>query len=322
VSLGLTSLVAGAVGAIAILESVWATLQLLTGSGLGLTRLGEDRDPFYVFAKGVRAPMGSMVHIYVLAGLALVGAAIMIRQTIESTRPAPWAVATAVAIAPVGFTFSRAALIGFVGLVVALTVGAALQWRHRAIRLRYLIAVGALCLGAAVPAAVWHSGWRVRSSQTSSASTAAALTTERTRLDHEALQQISAHPLTGVGPGRYVPALKARFGVETDKTVGIFKPVHDIVLLVGAEGGIGAGLIMVLLLAGLGWRALRSGPAALGLYASVLPFFLLDHFLYSFPQGLVITALWLAGLDSLVGGRAWRPRHREEGLSEPRPAPA
>ena len=101
-------------------------------------------------------------------------------------------------------------------------------------------------------------------------------------------------------------ALKQRFRVESDRSVGIFKPVHDVPLLVTAEGGLAAGLVIAMLIVGLAWRSLRAGPVALALYVCLVPYLLLDHFDYSFPQGLVITGVWLAVLDGLAALRSSR----------------
>jgi len=300
---GLADLFFGTIAAMAALETGWATVQLVTGAGLGLTALGEDADPFLRFSGSVVAPMGSMVHIYVLAGFALVAGATLAWRATTADRPIAWLVAAAVAIAPVGFTFSRAGLAGFVLLVAGFGIQAL---RRGPLRRRAAAATLALCLGAGIPAVAWSAGWTSRADQTASARSGAQLTTDRTRLDHEAAAQISAHPLTGVGPGRYVIALKERYKVEADPNVKIFKPVHNLPLLAGAEGGVIALGVVVALFVALGWRSLRAGPLVTGIYLSYLPFCMLDHFAYTFPQGLVVTAIWLGVLDA-AGGRRRDP---------------
>jgi hypothetical protein len=304
------AIVLGTVAIVAIVETAWATAQLVTGSSIGLTGLGEDSKPLLPFPNGAKAPMGSMVHPYVLAGLALVVGAVLVGRAITAPRPWPWLATAAVAAVPIGFTFSRAGLLGFALLVGCLALAAVLR---RPLAGRYAAAALALCIGAGVPAAIWSAGWRDRATQTTTATSAAVFTTDRGHLAHEALAQLGAHPLTGVGPGRYVESLKERYGTESDRYTGVFKPVHNLPLLVGAEGGIFALLLGVILFAALGWHALRAGPIPLALYLAYLPFAMLDHFAYSFPQGLVITAVWLAGLDHLCrrgDGRApaWRAR--------------
>jgi O-antigen ligase len=296
----LADLVLGALVAVAIVETIWSGAQLLLGSSLGLHNLGEDARPLWPFGRGVAAPMGSMVHPYVLAGLALVAGAGAAWRAVSARRPVPWLVAAAVAIVPVGYTFSRAGLVS-VALVVGGFAVAALRAGSR--RSVCLLAVLALCVGSAVPAAIWSKGWRGRATETTAASTAGQLTTERTHLVHEAVTLIRAEPIAGVGPGQYIPALRRGLAVETDKNLLNFRPVHNVVLLVGAEGGTPALLVIAALFVIVGWRALRSGPIAVAVYLSYFPLAMLDHFAYSFPQGLVLTACWLGLLDTMARQR-------------------
>ncbi len=294
----------GTLVAVAVLEAVWATAQLVIGSSLGLQRLGEDADPLWPFSMGVVAPMGSMVHPYVLAGLALLASAAAGWRAVTGERPKAWLAAAAFAAVPVGFTFSRAGL-----LSVACVVGG-FAWagaRPSGRRGRYLLAALAISVGAAVPAAIWNHGWRDRANETTAATSAAQLTTERTQLVHEAVTMLERNPVAGVGPGRYVPAVQRHFKVEGDKSLGNFRPVHNVVLLVGAEGGVLALLVVAGLFLIVGWRALRTGPVAVAIYASYFPLAMLDHFAYSFPQGLVMTGFWIGLLDALA---RQRPRER------------
>jgi hypothetical protein len=299
---GLADLFVGALVGVAALETLWAAAQLISGSSLGLQRLGEDAHPLWPFGQGVVAPMGSMVHPYVLAGLGLVASVAAGWRALSARRPAAWLLAAAVAVAAVGFTFSRAALLSIVLVVAGFAVAALPKGPRRG---RSLMVVLALCIGVAVPATIWNAGWRSRAAQTTAATNAAELTTERTHLVHEAVVLITAHPVAGVGPGQYVPALQHHFRVESDKGLANFRPVHNVVLLVGAEGGAVALLVIAALFGILGWRALRTGPIAVAVYMAYFPLAMLDHFAYSFPQGLVLTGFWLALLDVLAReGRA------------------
>jgi hypothetical protein len=294
------AVVLGALVGVAALETVWAAAQLIIGSGLGLTGLGEDAHPLLPFSATVVAPMGSMVHPYVLAGLALVASSVAAWQALRSPRPAGWLVAAAVCIAPVGFTFSRAGLLSAVLIMGGFGVAALCRGPQRR---RAAMAVLALGIGIAAPAAIWIHGWDDRASETTAASTAGQLTTERTHLVHEAVQLLRSDPITGIGPGQYVPALKHHVGVEQDHNLSNFRPVHNVVLLVGAEGGILALVVAAALFALVGWRALRTGPVAVAVYLAYFPFAMLDHFAYSFPQGLVLTGFWLGVLDAMSRAR-------------------
>jgi hypothetical protein len=293
-------LVLGALVGLGVVEAVWSGAQLIIGSGLGLESLGEDARPLLPFSPSVSAPMGSMVHPYILAGLALVASSVAAWRALSAPRPAGWLIAAAVCIAPVGFTFSRAGL-----LSAALIAGAfaLIVLRRGPRRRRAAAAVFVLCVGVAIPAAIWNHGWRDRASETTSASTAGQLTTQRTHLIHEAVGLIRAEPATGIGPGQYIPALQRHLKVEGDAQLANFRPVHNVVLIVGAEGGVPALVVAAALFALVGWRALRSGPVAIAIYLAYFPFAMLDHFAYSFPQGLVLTGFWLGVLDAITAPR-------------------
>jgi len=75
-----------AVGALAGLETVWSAAQLATGHALGLSVLGEHTDPFQSVGGGL-APFGSLVHCYLLAGLALVATGVLVARAVASARP-------------------------------------------------------------------------------------------------------------------------------------------------------------------------------------------------------------------------------------------
>ena len=262
--------VLGGVAGVAMFETAVALLQLIRRAPIGLNALGEAKDPLWPFAT-TSAPQGTTNHPYVLAGLALVAGVVL---AVAMTRRWTWplAMATAVAIAPVGFTYGRAALLGLGLAVVCLASGILVA------RGRYLPAVLALCIGAAIPASIWNQGWVERTQQSVRARNESSLTTDRGWLIHEADGLIVDHPLAGVGPGRYVIGLTEKFGQEPNKKVGIFKPVHNLPLLAAAEGGVPAGLLMTALLLAAGWRALAAGRTGLALYVVYMPFVLLDHF--------------------------------------------
>jgi hypothetical protein len=292
------ALVLGTLAIVAVFETVVATVQLVTHAPAGLNALGELKNPFWKFGSEV-ASQGTMVHPYVLAALALVAGLVL---AIASVQRRSWrlAVVAAVAVGPVGFTFSRAGLLGLAAALVCLATGIL-----TADRSRYIPAIAGLCVGAAVTAGIWNAGWITRTQQSVSATGGAQLTTDRGWLMHEAKLLIGGHPIVGVGPGRYVIALRDKYGHERNPQVAVFKPVHNLPMLLAAEGGLPAGLLVSALLLGAGWQAFRTGRLALALWVVYMPFTLLDHLPYSFPQGLIITGVWLAALD-LLG----RPKHR------------
>jgi O-antigen ligase len=283
-----------AVGGIGVMEALWAIGQRLQNGPLGLQRFGESSDPFYR-AFGTPAPQGSMVHIYVLAGLGLLAGAFLIWAASEMARPRVWLVAAAIAISSVGFTYSRAGALGLLLLVGAVVVAG-----YPPLRRRSLAMTAALVIGAGVPALIWSGGWTTRASQTTSAATSAALTTDRGHLLGQAVHIIEHNPILGVGPGRYATAVRDRFGSRPINYRAVFQPVHNIPTLAAAEGGVLAGVVVAATFIALGWRALRSGALPTAVFLCYLPFFMLDQFAYAFPQGIVMTGLWLGAVDALT----------------------
>jgi hypothetical protein len=158
------------------------------------------------------------------------------------------------------------------------------------------VGVAVLLLGATATAAFNLDGWLDRAAGTVDPEESIegqdlldAMTSSRLMFAGQALRLMAHNPVTGVGPSRYIEGLQrdadARGG-------GLIYPVHNVPLLVGAEAGIAAGLLSVLLLVIAARRALL-GPWNLAVLLAFLPFFLLDHFPLSHGQGVGMTALWL-----------------------------
>jgi len=306
-------LLAATAGGVAAVETAWSTYQTATGHRLGLLALGEQPGPFNAVG-GSLAPLGSMTHAYLLAGFGAVAAGLLLLQARHEARPRPWVLAAALAIAPVGYTYSRSAALGVVIALGVLGVGLVWSARRRAadpgpggpatwVRLPLAAPLLAVALGAGGPALLAVHGWWARADQTATARTADQLTTERAHLVHEALGLLDAHPLVGVGPGGYIPALARHYRQEPDAVLNRLTPVHNVPLLAATEGGLAVGVAMVGVLAVAGWRAARSGPLALAVYLLFLPWWLLDHFPWTATQGVFMAALWLGVLDGVADRR-------------------
>lgn len=281
-------LIVGCVGAWAVFEALLALAQKVNGGPLGLPSLLENRFSFSSFGGSV-APPGSLVHPYLLAGLAFIGGTVLA----VAARERRWLLwPAAVAIAPVGFTYSRTSLIA-IALVAACFLAA-----------RFPAAALAVVLGAGLPALAWNDGWVTRARTSVESEARQGLGTGRGALIEQSLDLIREKPLTGVGPGLYVESLGER-GVDKTPSGGVYKPVHNVPLLVAAEGGILAGMAMLTLIGSAGWIAFRRGPLGWALFGAFAPFLLLDHFAYTFPQGNVMLGLWLAAI--VTTGRVIRP---------------
>jgi hypothetical protein len=293
-------LLVGAVVLTAALQSILAFVQLIHRGNVGLAALGEFSEPFNIFGRDTLAPQGTMVHIYLLAGLALIASTVAVGMWLRTSTKL-WLVAAAVCVAPVAVTYSRAAIVGFVAVLVALVAVAAVRRRPAAVAGAAVLAVtvGALIL-------VWPDGWtqRVSTARTGRRSID-TLSTGRGHLMRQAAHLIADAPVIGVGTGRYVMELRDRHE-DPKPSGGVLKPVHNVPLLAGAEAGVGALIAVVVLLLLLGVRAWTAGPPGVIVYLAYLPYTQLDHFPYSFPQGIVMTGIWVGVIELLARERAVR----------------
>lgn len=286
-------LVLGTFAGVTVLQVVIALAQWGGNAPLGLDGLGEA-DAHEI--GGHYASTGLTIHPYVLAAWCVLGAAILV-AAVGRSRPPPRGL-TAAAVIPfagVGLTMSRA---GAVAVVLVLATLGAAAWRHPRLRLLLAGAVAATTIGVALN----FPGWQSRAGTTASGSIA-SVTSNRSQLLDQAWGLFRDAPIFGVGPGRYVEALVERPELVELATQRPSRPVHVTPYLILVEGGV----VVLPALVFLGWAVVtqssRSGVLGVGVTLSVVPFLLLDHLHWSYPQGLLLTGLWLGTLDQL-GNRA------------------
>jgi hypothetical protein len=262
-------LIVAVVAAVAILQTVIGILQVIHGAPIGLDMLGETKDPLVTAGNvgGVVAPEGTVLHPHILASLALLAATIVTAELIRSGPPLPWSVAAGLALVPAGITYSRAALAGVALAIAALLRGASQRGP------RYGIAALTLAIGFGVPALIGIAGWTTRAEVGLDVS-------RRDELISQTVVLIREHPLTGVGPGRQLIALR-ELAAREPGAVTYLNAVHDVPLTIAVEAGIPGLIVSVLVAGAVGYRALR-----------------LTH-----QHGLVLTALWL-GFITLAADRA------------------
>jgi O-antigen ligase/polysaccharide polymerase Wzy-like membrane protein len=263
-----------ALAAAAVLESIVSILQHQTGAPLGLWMIGEFADPLVYWGTSA-APRGTLSDGFVLAGLALVVSATVVRQALAAARPLPWLALAAVAAVPLGLSHSRTALLSL-GLVCVCLIPAA---RRSAVHRWALVA---LVLGAALPGLLALDGW-VASAGRGAASDRGALLAQAAALT-------ATSPLVGVGPARYDDELAARPDLRTTARL---EPVHSVPMLFAAESGIPAGIVTVLLLAALLARAARSGASTLMVAVALVPSIFLDQWPYTNTVGIALVGLWI-----------------------------
>lgn len=270
---------AGAAAAAAIAQDAVAFAQLARGGPLGLPQLGEFADALLRVGRSL-APRGTMYHPYALAGLACVGAGACLLVAFTARRPLPWLLATAIAIAPVGVTYSRTALLGLV-IASACLIPAAVRGSrtHRA-------AIAALLVGAGIPAALAPGGWIARAEVT------VTRVPDRGTLIVQAARVAADVPLFGVGPGRYDVALED-LRARDPAAVTVSQEPHSVPVLYAAEGGLPAGIAFLAGVVILLRDALRRGSGALAAFFLFAPFVFLEQYPYTHVQGAVILGTWI-----------------------------
>jgi hypothetical protein len=287
---GLGALLVGAAA-----RAGWAWPARAAFAGLGVVELAwaavqtVQRPPGPDALPGATGARGTFLARNNLAGAAVVLGWWLLAYGVRRRSRAHLA-AGAVCLAPVGFTFSRSALLGL--LLAGAVVAAAAVRDPR----RWLPCALAVLLGFGVTATLRADGWLTRARDVTGGVTPDAVSNGRAAGSRTALDLVRDHPLLGVGPGRYVVALETEDpGGPADRL-----PVHSVPLLVAAEAGLPAAALLVALLVLLAVRSARAGPLALAAFLAYLPFVLLDAFPLTDAQGLVTTALWLGLLRLLA----------------------
>ncbi|MFQ5554193.1 MAG: O-antigen ligase family protein [Acidimicrobiia bacterium] len=262
----------------AALQGVVALSQVISGGTIGLP--GEVAR--LVAVGDVVRPAGTTSHPYMLATLALVALAAAVAY---GRRTPLWLAGVSLAAIPVGLSFSRAAIVGVGVLAVSWVWG-----RARLSSAGRTLAVAA-AVGMLAPAIAFSSGWAERVEDVTGADGAPS---NRTAQFEQAREVIGDHPLVGVGPWLYTVTVERSY--PPGATIG--SPVHSVPIVAAAEAGVLAGLVMLGGLALLGRQAVRSGPAGIAIFGSILGFMLFDVIPYWYPGGLIVFGLWAGLLDA------------------------
>jgi len=112
----------------------------------------------------------------------------------------------------------------------------------------------------------------------------------RWELIQSAGEMIKSSPLTGVGLGQFVAQLP-RFGIPSGLSL-FLQPVHNIFALVAAESGLFSALLFGLIILFAFREAVRKRRFLLAVLLLQLIFLgMIDHYLYTLPQGLFLLSL-------------------------------
>lgn len=227
---------------------------------------------------------GTMDGGYALAAfLAVASGIILASGAFRRLHPAMW-VTVVLSSAAISTTFGRLGVLAMVGIGAFYGVTGLIRRNWE-----YVSAALAATVPVAVGIAYTWIGWSVRAAET-----AAGYTSGRDTLMSRATTIIEMHPFVGVGPGNYGPTL-ARIGlVDVDYTI-----VHNVGVLVTAEYGIPIGVLFSLWIAALGITSILTSVRAMAVFASIVPYLMLDHTHMSYAYAIGGFGLWIGALDYL-----------------------
>lgn len=260
--------------ALGAIQAVLGIAQSRAGNTLGLW-VFEFEGPLYTFG-GATAGRGSLTHPYHLTALLIVCVAAAGVLACRVDRAGRWAALVALGSMAVAIplTFSRAVVLALVPMLVL--------WGLR----RHTRVLAALMLaGLLVGGLLGANGISAKTSRTVDVD---QVDSGRRQRVVEAVNLVEEQPVFGVGPGRYVIALR-----EVDHEDLL--PPHNLVLHATAEAGIPGGVLTVASLVAFGlWVLRRRSAMVLAVAVSLLPFHLLDSYPHVFPVGLLISGMWVA----------------------------
>ena len=290
--------------ATASIQAVWGLGQFLTQSTVANKWLGlANHDPRLAGTSVVEAigpdgygerwlrAYGGLSHPNVLGGLLAIGLILALwLLTNKTTDPKnnisrDWLLLIVIALLSAGLfvTFSRTALLAALLGTIILVVSQLKNWRK--------LLVALVTIGLTIGICSWHYGYLYQSRLEISSRLETKSTNERMDLMTEAWDLIKAKPLTGAGLANF--GIAAWQDDEIKKDVFAYQPVHNLFLLIAAEGG----LVLLIIFVALLIIAIKSSwqdqdrAFKLALIAVLVSLMIFDHYLYT--QALGVYLLWL-----------------------------
>lgn len=279
-----------------IIQSIIIIAQVLTDRAIGLGFLGESAVSVGSYnASSVYLGVGTFLRGYGtfphpnMAGFFLAGVIVVLAYVSNGAKKGVMTrIIAAALLCLVGLvlTWSRSAI-----LLCIVSVGGLLILRNWSIIQRSLRLIVPIILVLVCGFGVWlingtdslAVAFRERFVAQSVSSDISVV--ERTQLVNRAKEMIFEYPLTGVGIGGFIPAMSEN-PIYTEQKTRLMQPVHNVPLLVLAEIGIIGVLVLLPYFVVLMYKT-RPGIFAFAL-GILLAVGLMDHFLWSLPQGLAM----------------------------------
>ncbi len=257
-------------------QAVLGMAQSLHGNTFGIA-LVDFQLPLFQFGTS-SAAQGGLPHPYYLAGFLVMAQGAALLGLRHATNRWPWLASLAVLSIGIAITYSRAAVLGQIGLVLCAMFG-------RGERKVLLAGAAAVCVGLAIGAVAFGDGWITRS-ETSVGRDDQSADSDRVQRLREAGDLIESSPIVGIGPGQYVEELHAY-------DLPIYQAAHNLFAHEAAELGIPGGLVTAALFGLLLVRARRGGAWTAMLVVTVIPLAVLGTVPYVLPGAMAVSGLWL-----------------------------
>ena len=258
----------------------FALLQLARGSAIGLYALGEREDPFFHFGTN-DVPSAFLGHPYPLGGATLVAAALAAALVLSGRLQPAWLLGGgALAGFACVFSASRTNVLGLCLFVGAVLIATVTRKPKRALLFALIVAASASGAFALDPD-IW-------ASKSADYEANGDLSAGRVDLFKENVSIVKRHLPFGVGPGRYNIELQ-NDGIT--QSTGFPHPPQVVAMSALAEGGVPAGLALVVIGGSMiGILRRRRIAAAIPLAALAAPLFS-DHYMWSGAEGMALVAI-------------------------------
>jgi hypothetical protein len=284
-------------------RSVGLPFETIVTADPNLVPVVESEGIFYLRVFGFTA------HPNVLGAFLIAAALLLAGRSLSRSDRDSWIEVAGVGliVSALALTYSRTAWVGLGMAVIVLLAGHIVQPNLRNRLRALLMPLVATVLVAAMFLATQSRPVGLRFSPVA----ARASTSDRELLMQDAVLLLKEHPLIGVGGHNFSAAADRAFTITGDYS-GAFRwqPVHNFTMLVASELGAFGGIAWLWLtlapwaLAFRAWRraTLTSNALAwLGISVALAAIGLLDHFVWSLPEGMGLMWVVWAGLGSALG---------------------
>lgn len=290
----------GILSLLSVLQSAIGILQFFKGKSVGILRLGESvvnvvnasSSSVFLFDGYHLRAYGTFPHPNVLGGFLVVSLFLLLVLSEGIRGKFRYSIIPSIAIITAGifFTWSRTAW--------ALSIVLLASWCIRWIRanyphyLRKVLVICSIFVGIFVIWILRGTGpfpESIRGRLIGQSASSDMSVIERRELSKRALDLFKSNPLWGVGPGRFIIESSAD-PVYTERGIRVMQPAHNVFLLAVSEIGIfGTGLLLFIFI--LLVEQFRPSYPLLMSFLIILGIGLMDHYLWTLPQGMSLIFL-------------------------------